>query len=163
MMRKYWFYASLIHSEHIEDHEIVDTKVDEMRKEIEAYTGTRDPARDTKEEDDKDTSLLARLIGPLGGPPDDPNVTFSDFMYWIFRIIDAHTPIVKKYGRYPRSDRLMGREDIQTEEEKEYLKKNEELRMPKSAFTDEEARIIAEMVKEGRWDPLEDQGPPGDK
>src|ERR1700761_3371213 len=154
MMRKYWFYAPLIHSEDLRDHEIGDAKVEEMRKEIEEYSGTRDPARDTREEDSRDTLLFARLVG--AGPPSNPS--FAEFMFWIFRIFDAHTPVIKEYGRYPASNRVTGRET--TSKEEKFLRINEELGMPKSSLTDEEAAKIKRQVKDGVWDKLVDKGPP---
>jgi uncharacterized protein (DUF924 family) len=149
MIRKFWLLAPLIHSEDIEDHRAVSLKIEEMRKHVERYSGRRDPARDTMEQDSKDVLLFGNLI--RGGPPS----TFADFMFWMFRVFNAHDPIIEKFGRYPYLNGAQGRRT--TVAEAVHLKDSDNFGMP--SLTDDQVRKIREHVTLGTWEPLSDDGP----
>ncbi|KAK7029360.1 hypothetical protein VNI00_014614 [Paramarasmius palmivorus] len=149
MVRKFWLYAPLIHSEELKDHDLVKTKIEEMRRDVEAYSGRRDPARDTWEEDAKDVTLFARLV------KEEPPKTFADFFFWLFRVFDAHRPIIERYGRYPYRNVAQGRETSEAEEH--YLQLTENFGMPE--LSEEEVQKLKRQVKEDVWDPLSDSGP----
>jgi len=144
MVRKYWLYSPLIHSEDMGDHLIVREKIEEMRCDVEKYSGVRDPWRETRERDGKDTTLFARLIRQ--GPPE----TFAEFFFWLLRVFDAHDPIIEKYGRYPYRNEAVGRK--LTSEEELYLK--ETGNFGRGKLSEEEIRHLRVQVETGNWDPL---------
>ena len=149
MVRKMWIYAPLIHSEHLEDQRLASGKIEQMRREVESYTGKTDPWRATKDKDGDDTMMFHRLIEQ--GPPG----TFAEFFFWLYRIFDAHLPIIEKYGRYPYNNTSVGR--VSTEEEEQYLLDTEGFHVP--SLTDEEVRKLREQVERDIWEPLSDRGP----
>jgi uncharacterized protein (DUF924 family) len=101
MIRIIWFYAPLIHSEDAQNHRLMTVQIEEMRKQVEKYSGKRDPSRDTRKEDKMDTLLFAKLIR------ERPPSTFAEFFFWVFRVFDAHRPIIEKFGRYPYRNNVM--------------------------------------------------------
>lgn len=149
MIRKFWLYVPLVHSEDIADHRTVAPMIEEMRLEVERYSGKRDPWRDTEAQDAKDTTLFAKLI--RGGPPRSS----PDFFFWFFRVIRVHKPIIAEYGRYPYRNEAQGRES--TEREREYLKVTGDF--GKSHLTQAEAQKLRDDRKAGVWEELSDKGP----
>lgn len=149
MIRKFWIYAPLIHSEDPNDHKAVSGMIEQMRVDVEKYSGKVDPWRGTRDEDRNDTTLFRRLI--LEGPPE----TFPEFYFWLFRVFDAHRPISERYGRYPYNNTSMGR--VSTEEERKYLEETKHFHEPD--LTDEQVKALQEQVESGYWEPLSDLGP----
>lgn len=88
MIRKFWLYVPLVHSEDIDDHRAVALMFEETRLEVERYSGERDPWRDTEAEDLKDTALFSKLMP--GGPPRSS----PEFFFWFLRVACAHLPII---------------------------------------------------------------------
>lgn len=84
MFRKFLMYAPFIHSEDTADHTLVDDNLARMRKEVEAYSGQRDPGRDTRERDRQDVLLFARMNQGHGewarSPKDIRRVLFLDHL-----------------------------------------------------------------------------------
>ncbi|KAG7086049.1 hypothetical protein E1B28_003570 [Marasmius oreades] len=119
MIRKYWLYVPLIHSERLADHGFASGLIESIRKDY----GKRDPWRDTKEEDYRDITLFSRIA--RGGPPLEG--TTEELWFWMFRMFDAHKPILEKFRRYPYRNETLGRES--TESEKEYLNVTEDFGM----------------------------------
>lgn len=152
MFRRFLMYAPFIHSEDAGDHVLVEGRLEEMRREIEAYSGQRDPGRDTRDEDRQDELLFSEMLFGMmkkGAPPDK----FAEFFFWIFRLYDVHYPIVAKYGRYPYRNEGNGREF--TEEEEEFMRKTKD--MGRSPMTEEEVRRTKEHILRGTWEELSDE------
>ncbi|KIK69287.1 hypothetical protein GYMLUDRAFT_35356 [Collybiopsis luxurians FD-317 M1] len=149
MVRKFWLYAPLIHSEDIVNHRFMEGKIEEMRRDVEKYTGKRDPFRETKSRDAKDTILFSQLI--RSGPPS----TFADFFFWLFRVFDAHYPIIAEYGRYPYRNEAVGR--ITTERERAYLELTKNFGKP--ALSPKDAEKLRKQKEGGLWEELSDRGP----
>lgn len=149
MIRKFWLYGPLIHSEELADHQAVTPMIEGMRLDVEKYSGKRDPWRATQREDAKDTTLFSKLI--RGGPPR----TFPEFFFWLFRVFDAHLPIIAEYGRYPYRNDAQGRETAKRE--REYLKVTEDFGKP--PLTRAEAQKLKDDKTAGVWEKLSDKGP----
>ncbi|KAJ8075498.1 hypothetical protein PM082_021128 [Marasmius tenuissimus] len=125
-------------------------KKQSMRKEVEEHYGQRDPARDTRDRDSEDAMLMCRLL--LGeGPPMAGSA--ADLLFWIYRVLDAHTPILKEYGRYPYHNESVGRES--TPREKEYLKATHNLGA--AGLSEAEAEKLRKEVRNGVWEDLSDE------
>ncbi|KAK1221523.1 hypothetical protein PQX77_015642 [Marasmius sp. AFHP31] len=151
ILRKLWLYTPLVHSEDLADHVFVKTKIESMRKEVEKFYGQRDPARDTRDKDSRDTLLMSRLL--LDGLPLDGSA--ADLLFWLYRVLDAHMPIIKEYGRYPYRNESMGRES--TPREKEHLKATHNFGA--AGLTAAEAEKLRREVEDGVWEDLSDKGP----
>lgn len=70
---------------------------------------------------------------------------FVDFMFWLHRVFDAHVPIVRKFGRVPDYNLMLGRET--TAEEEQWLKE----KGWSSSLPEEEARKIRQGIESGVW------------
>ncbi|KAJ3994975.1 hypothetical protein F5050DRAFT_1809108 [Lentinula boryana] len=149
MVRKFWLYGPLIHSEEIADHQFVERKIEKMRQDVENYTGEQDPFRKMKDRDAEDTGLFAELI--RSGPPSN----FVDFFFWLFRVFDAHRPIIAEYGRYPYRNEAQGR--ITTEEERLYLELTRNFGKP--TLSEEEVETLRRQKESGQWVELSNDGP----
>ncbi|KAL0576990.1 hypothetical protein V5O48_005000 [Marasmius crinis-equi] len=151
VLRKNELYVSLVHSEDLSDHDFMVGRTEAMRKEVERHYGVRDPARDTMDKDAHDPLLFARLI--KDGPP--LNGSAPDFFFYFFRVVDAHRPVIKKFGRFPYRNEVMGRET--TAREKEFLKATENF--GSAGLSEAEVERLRKQVKDGIWDELSDRGP----
>ncbi|KAF5358576.1 hypothetical protein D9757_012962 [Collybiopsis confluens] len=149
MVRKFWIYGPLIHSEDVEDHKFMEGKIEEMRRDVEKYAGVQDPSRQTQNRDANDTTLFAKLI--RAGPPS----TFTEFFFWLFRVFDAHYPIIKEYGRYPYRNDAQGRGT--TEREKVYLALTKNFGRPALSLKD--AEKLKNDKDKGIWEELSNKGP----
>ncbi|KAL0064144.1 hypothetical protein AAF712_008866 [Marasmius tenuissimus] len=98
------------------------------------------------------------LVGPKRvdeergeGPPMAGSA--ADLLFWIYRVLDAHTPILKEYGRYPYHNESVGRES--TPREKEYLKATHNLGA--AGLSEAEAEKLRKEVRNGVWEDLSDE------
>ncbi|KAF9463672.1 hypothetical protein BDZ94DRAFT_1258266 [Collybia nuda] len=149
IIRKFWLYIPLVHSEDIADHEAVAPMLEQMRLEVEAHSGRKDRSRDSDMGDAKDTTLFPKLIRE--GPPKSS----PEFFFWMFRLFRVHMLIIAEFGRYPYRNYAEGRDS--TEREKEYLKLTEDFGRPR--LTDTEVQKLKDDRKAGVWDELSDKGP----
>lgn len=151
LVARFWLMIPLVHSEHIEDHELHLALGEEIRKEIEQRTGTTDPYRATMEEDSKDIYGFQKVVMDA---PVEPGLQIDKFTFWMLRLLTVHTPLIRKFGRYCYRNTSLGRES--TEEEVQYAKDTDNFAM----LDDEEAiKKIREDVKAGRWSPLAEEKP----
>lgn len=140
---RFWFIAPFAHSESIADQDFQTTAMQETRLEIEKQTGKKDFYAEKRGEVMNDPIWFSRLA--MGGLPEDLN---GQFYYWFCLLMDAHPPIIKRFGRYPYRNGAVGR--VSTEEELEFSKKTGGF-----AEVDEEtAKRIREDVLKGVWTPL---------
>lgn len=141
-----WFGAPFVHSELFEDQEFALAYTDETRRAVEEVTGLNDPWREKREEILSDLTGFPRVV--MAGPPQGKGVTFADWCWWWFMLMDIHKPIIDRFGRYPYANGARGRES--TAEELEWL---EEV----NHFA-EEAPEVATQIKEDVelvvWQPL---------
>jgi len=87
---------------------------EETRRTIEEATGTTDPHRAQRDGLLSDIYAFPRII--RDGPPMD-GAKVEDYTYWFCALIDAHKPIVDRFGHYPYRNAYFGREDTAGEEE----------------------------------------------
>lgn len=148
IVSRIWFFAPYIHSESMEDQEHQLMLAEEMRRDVEKHAGVADPNRATADEDARDAFAFPRLVRI--GPPRGPGTQVQDFAFWILRIFDLHTPIIRKYRRYPERNARLGR--ISTADEEHWLE------VTGYGDTDDEAaKQIREDVAAGRWTPLQNE------
>jgi uncharacterized protein (DUF924 family) len=142
-----WFIAPLIHAEVLADHELGKLLDEEVRVEVEKFSGKVDPYRAKRAELAVDTHAFGRMYRE--GPPLENGVKMDEWFFWMWTVIDVHKPIIEKFGKYPYQDVAKGR--VSTEEEREWTiifqngvdKSNSEV-----------AKRIREDVLKGRWTPL---------
>lgn len=145
ILARLWLQAPLQHSEDLADHERALVINADTRAEVEASTGTVDPARGNLEIL-QDTLAYPRWARE--GPPKGEGTKMQDFAYWELLMMDVHKCIIERYGGYPQRYAARGGEP--TEREKEYLLKTGNF----DVIDEESAAIIREDVKAGRWTPL---------
>jgi uncharacterized protein (DUF924 family) len=147
VLTRLWFIAPLIHAEVLADHELGEVMDEEVRVEVERFSGKVDPYRAKRAELAVDTHAFGRMYRE--GPPLENGVKMDEWFFWMWTVIDVHKPIIEKFGKYPYQDVAKGR--VSTEEEREWTivfqngvdKSNSEV-----------AKKIREDVLRGRWTPL---------
>ena len=148
ILRSLTMIAALIHSENIEDHNHHQRLIDQLRKEYESLTKTRDPYRQSFAQDSEDIYLYLRMLEE--GPPLGKGVHMHDLVYWLMRYYKSHIAFLRHFGRSPFRNVAVGRDDAEGEVEW--------LRMHGVEWTEED-EMVREMIKEdvekGRWRPLE--------
>ncbi|KAJ7584783.1 hypothetical protein C8J56DRAFT_892513 [Mycena floridula] len=149
MIHKIWFYAPLVHSEYLDNHDFVADKMEVLRREVELYAGVSDPGRKTRKEDATDVELFGKLI--LAGPPTE----FASFMFWICRLFEAHRPIIERYGHYPYRNQVCGRET--NAEDQKWLDLTGNFGMP--WLTKEQVEKLKQLARDDEWEELSDNGP----
>lgn len=85
------------------------------------------------------------------GPPFD----FTDFFFLVFRVFDAHLPIISEYGHYPYRNEAQGRDTMG--KEKKYLKLTNDFGKPQLSAM--EVDKIRKQKEAGVWEKLPDKGP----
>ncbi|THU96196.1 hypothetical protein K435DRAFT_778657, partial [Dendrothele bispora CBS 962.96] len=146
MIRKLWFYSPVVHSEDIADHDWMQAKTEAMRKEVEEYAGKTDPSRKTRDSDMEDPKMFFKLF-TSEGPPETED--FAEFMFWYYRVFDAHRALLARFGRYPYRNTALGR--VSTEEEERFIE--ETGGFGRARMTDEEVEKVRKQKEEGVWEP----------
>lgn len=141
-----WFGAPFVHSERLEDQELALAFTDETRRAVEEVTGLKDPWRERRGEVLSDLTGFPRVV--RAGPPQDREVSFAEWSWWWFMLMDIHKPIIDEFGRYPYANGARGRED--TAEELDWLAKVDHFAQESS----EVARQIKKDIELGVWQPL---------
>lgn len=146
---RFWFTAPLTHSESAADQDLQRRLGDEVRRAVEAETGTRDPHRaDCGTEPPPATDPIAFSRHARAGPPPGDHLTMAEFVFWFLAIFDAHAPIIEAFGRFPSRNGAVGR--APTEAESSLLERTGGF----GTLSEEaQARVRAD-VKAGRWTPL---------
>ncbi|KAH8765767.1 hypothetical protein BGZ57DRAFT_528681 [Hyaloscypha finlandica] len=147
VMARLWLIAPVVHSEVLVDHELALSMGEDVRVEVEKFTGETDPYRAKRAELAEDIYAFGRMY--LEGPPLENGVKMHQWFFWMWAVLDVHKPIIDKFGKYPYQDVAKGRES--TDEEKEWTivfqngvdKSNSKV-----------AQRIREDVVKGRWTPL---------
>ncbi|KAI3598431.1 a-pheromone processing metallopeptidase ste23 [Moniliophthora roreri] len=131
-------------------------EMEEMRRAIEEYSGKRDPARDTRVEDTQDTRLFEWLENDAEQLKDATKDESVEFSSRAFRVVEAHRPIVARFGRYPHRKGVVGRTAAQ--EGKDYLEETNHWGVPR--LSEEELEKLRQQVSVGEWDTLSDHKKP---
>lgn len=143
---RFWFIAPAVHSESSPAHAYARESIEEMRSEMESFTGKTDPYRDSMEEYLKDVYVFPKLIN--AGPPKGPNLKIEELFFWLAILMATHLIILDVYGRYPYRNGALGRDS--TEEEKEWLTATDYF----GSIPEDIAKKIEEDVKADRWTAL---------
>ncbi|KAK7423027.1 hypothetical protein QQX98_001317 [Neonectria punicea] len=116
----YWVVAQLtwsapfLHAEDLDSQKIGLVLAEETRAAVEAYTGTIDPYRATRDALLKDDLVFLRKV--FKGPGEEGSASLSSWAYWWCMIKDAHWPIIERFGRYPYRNGILGRENTAAEQ-----------------------------------------------
>ncbi|KAM0395406.1 hypothetical protein ACHAQC_005258 [Fusarium culmorum] len=122
---------------------------EELRRTVEKHTGVEDPYRKTRDATLKDDLLFLREV--VKGPPveeDGTSISMTNWTYWWCMILDSHWPIIKRFGRYPYRNAVLGR--VSTDEEKKWLDDTGHF----GEAPPDVAERIRKDVEEGNWTPL---------
>lgn len=141
-----WFGAPFVHSERLEDQGFALEYTDETRRAVEEVIGLKDPWRERRDEVLSDLTGFPRAV--MAGPPQGPSVSFEDWCWWWFMLMDIHKPIIDKFGKYPYANGARGRET--TAEEAEWLEEVDHF----AQDAPEVARQIKKHIELGVWQPL---------
>ncbi|KAJ7034672.1 hypothetical protein C8F04DRAFT_1259631 [Mycena alexandri] len=130
---RFWFIAPFAHAEIWASQERAVALTDEhARREF------------TRDENSRDPLAFYRVLS--AGPPEgSPKLTMPEWIYWF---ADVHSPIIRKFGRYPYRNGAFGR--VTTGEEEQFLKDTDCF----GCIDPESAAKIREDVLAGRWSPL---------
>ncbi|KAM0351014.1 hypothetical protein ACHAPU_002792 [Fusarium lateritium] len=141
--------APFLHAEDLESQQIGLDLSEELRQAVEAHTGTTDPNRATRDATLKDDLFFLREF--VKGPPKDDGesgISMASWTFWWCTILDAHWPIIAKFGRYPYRNSHFGRDS--TKVEKKWLDDVGHF----GEASPEVAQRIREDVERQRWTPL---------
>ncbi|RBR07082.1 uncharacterized protein FIESC28_10828 [Fusarium coffeatum] len=141
--------APFLHAEDLESQQIGLDLSEELRRAVEERTGKNDPYRETRDVTLKDDLLFLREV--VKGPPVDEresSISITHWTFWWCMILDSHWPIIKRFGRYPYRNAILGR--VITDEEKKWLDDTGHF----GEASPEVAGKIREDVEKGRWTPL---------
>jgi uncharacterized protein (DUF924 family) len=133
-----------MHSKYIDDHERRLALAEQMRRDVEAHTYTRNPNRATAPEDNKDIYLFSKIVELY---PTTLETQMTDFVFFLLRVDhhDVHTSIISHFGRYSYRNEFLGR--LSMKKEQQYLETIDhflEISDKKSA------KNIREHIKAGR-------------
>lgn len=148
VVRQMLFFAPLTHSEDVDDQAIQHGMMEHMRCLTESRVGNVDPFRATAGADAHDLLLFARLIEEK--VPTGPDVKMEDFVWFTVRVMYAHMPINRKFGRYPYRNVWKG--TGVTDEERQFLEDRDWFGAPR--LSEAEKTKLNEDLEEGRWMPL---------
>ncbi|GKU05907.1 hypothetical protein FLAG1_06702 [Fusarium langsethiae] len=141
--------APFLHAEDLESQTTGLDLSEELRRSVEKYTGVKDPYRKTRDVTMTDDLLFLREV--IKGPPVEDggaDISMATWTFWWCMILDAHWPIIKRFGRYPYRNAVLGR--FSTEEEKKWLDDTGHF----GEAPPDVAERIRKDVEEGKWTPL---------
>ncbi|KAF5246291.1 hypothetical protein FAUST_1408 [Fusarium austroamericanum] len=141
--------APFLHAEDLESQATGLDLSEELRRTVEKHTGVEDPYRKTRDATLKDDLLFLHEV--VKGPPveeDGASISMSTWTYWWCMILDSHWPIIKRFGRYPYRNAVLGR--VSTEEETKWLDDTGHF----GEAPPDVAERIRKDVEEGKWTPL---------
>ncbi|KAI1050742.1 hypothetical protein LB507_009235 [Fusarium sp. FIESC RH6] len=141
--------APFLHAEDLESQQIGLDLSEELRRAVEEQTGEKDSYRETRDNTSKDDLLFLREV--VKGPPVDEgesSISITNWTFWWCMILDSHWPIIKRFGRYPYRNAILGR--VSTDEERKWLDDTGHF----GEASPEAAEKIREDVEKGQWTPL---------
>ncbi|KAK4450992.1 hypothetical protein QBC34DRAFT_348581 [Podospora aff. communis PSN243] len=141
-----WFGTPWVHCDTLAAQQRAGVYFGEVRGTVEAETGMGDAWMEKGKRGELmgDVYALRRLLDE--GPPRGEGM--EGFVYWVCAVMDAHRPVVERFGRYPSKNVYLGVED--TEEEREWLE-----RVGRAGMVDGEVRErLRRDVEQGVWSEL---------
>ncbi|POS75204.1 hypothetical protein DHEL01_v206406 [Diaporthe helianthi] len=151
---EYWicvaseFNASMAHRETVGDQELSAIRTEELRRAVVCHYRRRDPgrpARDGSLPPPLDEYSLVDLVTHIDLDRDWP---FHEAAFFSFRVDDAHTPIISKFGRYPYRNAIEGRDS--TPDELEWIRNTDHF----AEAEPDVARRVRCDIEAGTWTPL---------
>lgn len=144
VMQTLWS-APFLHAEDLDSQRIGVILAEETRKTVQTYSGERDPYHEERETILGNDKIFLQEV--FKGPIDKfgPRISLSEWAYWWCMIKDAHWPIIRRFGRYPYRNAILGRDS--TEEEKKWLEATGHV----AEAPPELAARIREDVEKGSW------------
>ncbi|KAK2697503.1 hypothetical protein QWA68_004427 [Fusarium oxysporum] len=142
--------APFLHAEDLGSQEIGLELSNDLRQAVEEYTGTKDPHRESRDTTLKDDLLFIREVVKSPPKDDEGAISMAAWTYWWCMILDAHWPIIARFGRYPYRNAAFGRPS--TKEEEKWLDDINHF----SEASPEIAKRIQEDVEKSWWTPLEE-------
>ncbi|ENH70682.1 hypothetical protein FOC1_g10004979 [Fusarium oxysporum f. sp. cubense race 1] len=122
--------APFLHAEDLGSQEIGLELSNDLRQAVEEYTGTKDPHRESRDTTLKDDLLFIREVVKSPPKDDEGAISMAAWTYWWCMILDAHWPIIARFGRYPYRNAAFASPEI--------------------------AKRIQEDVEKSWWTPLEE-------
>jgi uncharacterized protein (DUF924 family) len=116
LMVRLWLIAPVVHSEALANHELAQQMNEEVRVEVEKFSGKTDPYRVQRAELAVDIYAFGKIYRI--GPPMENGPQMHEWFFWMWTVLDVHKPIIDKFGKYPYQDVAKGR--VSTEEEREW-------------------------------------------
>lgn len=145
VLARTWYICPFVHSDEAANHELALRFTEETRKVVERETGTTDPYRAERD------AIMSDLYGVSSmlkeGPP-GAGATVQMYAYWMCKLMDIHTPVVNKFGRYPYRNAYFGRQD--TPEEEAWAKK----RAGNPMASEDLKNRLKQDIDAGIWTPL---------
>lgn len=147
---EYWFCvawefnASMAHQESRAHQAASAAAMGSLRGEVEAFSGRRDPGRDDAARR-RDVYAFPRLIE---GVDLGRRWAFHEAAFFFIEVVEVHSPIIDRYGRYPYRNAIEGRDS--SEEERDWLEKTHHF----AEAAPDVARKVRQDVEAGRWTPL---------
>ncbi|GJC85491.1 hypothetical protein ColLi_08329 [Colletotrichum liriopes] len=149
---EYWilvhFFLScpFVHSEILDDQNVGLDLTEERRKVVEDLSGRTDLYRSKRTDVLSDVFAFSRVA--RAGSPVGEDVTTQEWVFWSCMLMDVHWPIIRRFGRYPYRNLILGRQS--TEEELEWLKETEHF----GEASAEVAVKVKEDIAADRWTSL---------
>lgn len=145
VLARTWFICPFVHSDEASDHERALVFTEETRNVVERETGTTDPHRAERDAIMSDMYGVSAMLkkGPPGG-----GATVQIYAYWMCKLMDIHTPVIHRFGRYPYRNPYFGRQD--TPEEEDWAQKRDGNPMA----SEELKSRLKQDIDAGIWTPL---------
>ncbi|XWX00142.1 hypothetical protein V2A60_008161 [Cordyceps javanica] len=149
LVSRVMWIAPITHDETLESQRITLDLVEETRSLAEERFGVKDPYRATRDELLGDDLAFLREM-TKGGPPRtaDGGIDRATWIFWWCMILDAHWPIIERFGRYPYRNAILGRDS--TEQEKRWLDDTSHI----AEAPPDVAEAIRKDIEKGVWTPL---------
>ncbi|KAI0132886.1 hypothetical protein BJ170DRAFT_615665 [Xylariales sp. AK1849] len=145
VLARTWYICPFVHSDEASDHERALVFTEETRHVVEQETGTTDPNRAERNAIMSDIYGVSLMLKE--GPP-GAGATVQTYAYWMCKLMDIHTPVINKFGRYPYRNAYFGRQD--TPEEEAWAIK----RAGNPMASDELKSRLKQDIDAGIWTPL---------
>jgi uncharacterized protein (DUF924 family) len=145
VLARTWYICPFVHSDEASDHERALLFTEETRSVVEKETGTTDPHLEERD------AIISDIYGVLSmlkeGPP-TAGTTVQMYAYWMCKLMDIHTPVIYKFGRYPYRNPYFERQD--TPKEEDWAKK----RGRNPVASEELKSRLKQDIDAGIWTPL---------
>ena len=135
-----------IHSELLSSQQRGQQLVEDLRNEVELFSGRECPYRSSDEADLQDAHGLPRLV--FNPPSVSEHDDVDKYLFFSFRVDRVHLPVITKFSRYPWRNTSAGR--VSTDEELRFIDEINHFGCQKP----EVAEKIRKDVESGNWSPV---------